>query len=154
VGELQRVAATLATAVVVFLLLLAAATVLAARPVSRRTSWLPAAMGALVVSLVLALGTRLLAPLIARSGPVYGSFASVAAIFALLYLVSQALLYAAEVAVVRQRRLWPRALVTSRPTQADLVALTHLASVQERIPLQRIEVRFDRAVHDGLEADE
>jgi hypothetical protein len=40
------------------------------------------------------------------------------------------------------------------PTQADLVALTHLASVQERIPLQRIEVRFDRAVHDGLEADE
>ena len=111
-------------------------------------------MGALVVSLVLALGTRLLAPLVARSGPVYGSFASVAAIFALLYLVSQSLLYAAKVAVVRQRRLWPRALVTSRPTQADLVALTHLASVQERIPLQRIEVRFDRAVHDGLEADE
>jgi len=112
-------------------------------------------MGALVVSLVLALGTRLLAPLVARSGPVYGSFASVAAIFALLYLVSQALLYAAEVAVVRQRRLWPRALVTSRGLHRPTWSRSPTwPSVQERIPLQRIEVRFDRAVHDGLEADE
>lgn len=154
VGELQRVVASLATALVVFLVLLASATVLVARPVPLRTSWLPAAMGALVVTLVLSLGTRLLAPLVARSGPVYGSFASVAAIFALLYLVSQALLYAAEVAVVRQRRLWPRALVTSRPTQADMVALTRLASVQERIPVQRIEVRFDRELHNASETEE
>lgn len=154
VGELQRVVASLATALVVFLVLLAAATVLVARPVPLRTSWLPAAMGALIVTLVLSLGTRLLAPLVARSGPVYGSFASVAAIFALLYLVSQALLYAAEVAVVRQRRLWPRALVTSRPTQADMVALTRLASVQERIPVQRIEVRFDRELHNASETEE
>lgn len=154
IGELQRVVASLATALVVFLVLLAAATVLVARPVPLRTSWLPAAMGALVVTLVLSLGTRLLAPLVARSGPVYGSFASVAAIFALLYLVSQALLYAAEVAVVRQRRLWPRALVTSRPTQADMVALTRLASVQERIPVQRIEVRFDRELHNASETEE
>ena len=92
--------------------------------------------------------------LLARSGPVYGSFASVAAIFALLYLVSQALLFAAEVAVVRQRRLWPRALATSRPTCADMVALTRLAIVQERIPVQRIDVRFDRAVHDDSETDD
>lgn len=154
IGELQRVVASLATALVVFLVLLASATVLVARPVPLRTSWLPAAMGALVVTLVLSLGTRLLAPLVARSGPVYGSFASVAAIFALLYLVSQALLYAAEVAVVRQRRLWPRALVTSRPTQADMVALTRLASVQERIPVQRIEVRFDRELHNASETEE
>jgi membrane protein len=153
IGELQRVVASLATALVVFLVLLAAATVLVARPVPLRTSWLPAAMGALVVTLVLSLGTRLLAPLVARSGPVYGSFAGVAAIFALLYLVSQALLYAAEVAVVRQRRR-PRALVTSRPTQADMVALTRLASVQERIPVQRIEVRFDRELHNASETEE
>jgi membrane protein len=153
VGELQRFAAGLATALVVFLLLLASATLLVARPVPLRTGWLPAVLGALVVTLVLSLGTRLLAPLVARSGPVYGSFASVAAIFTLLYLVSQALLFAAEVALVRQRRLWPRALVTSRPTPADRAALTRLASVQERIPVQRIEVRFDRAVHDGSEAD-
>ena len=142
--ELQRLAASLATALVVFLVLLAAVALLVARPVPLRASVLPAAMGAVVVTLVLGLGARLLGPLVARSGPVYGSFATVAGIFTLLYLVSQALLYAAEVAVVRHRGLWPRAMVTSRPTPADILALTWLATVQERIPVQRIEVRFDR----------
>jgi len=142
--ELQRLGASLATALVVFLVLVASAALLVARPVPLRTSVLPAATGAIVVTLVLGLGARLLAPLVARSGPVYGSFATVAGIFALLYLVSQALLYAAEVAVVRHRGLWPRAMVMSRPTPADILALTWLATVQERIPVERIEVRFDR----------
>jgi uncharacterized BrkB/YihY/UPF0761 family membrane protein len=143
--ELQRIAATIATAMVVFLVLVAAAALLVARRIPLRSSALPAAMGALVVTLVLAVGSRLLGALVARSGPVYGSFATVAGIFALLYLVSQALLYAAETAVVRQRRLWPRAIVTSSPTPADIAALSGLATVQERIPIERIEVRFDRA---------
>ena len=57
-------------------------------------------------------------------GPGIRQFRDRRGIFALLYLVSQALLYAAEVAVVRHRRLWPRAIVTSRPTPADIAALT------------------------------
>src|SRR6476646_2296611 len=142
--ELQRLGASLATALVVFLVLVTSAALLVARPVPLRTSVLPAATGAIVVTLVLGLGARLLAPLVARSGPVYGSFATVAGIFTLLYLVSQALLYAAEVAVVRHRGLWPRAMAMSRPTPADIMALTWLATVQERIPVERIEVRFDR----------
>ena len=36
-----------------------------------------------------------------KAGPVYGSFATVAGMFALLYLVGQALVYAAEIAAVR-----------------------------------------------------
>ena len=79
----------------------------------------------------------------AKSGPVYGSFATVAGIFALLYLVSQTLLYAAEAAVVRSNRLWPRALDTSRPTPADRRALSRLATEQERLELQRITVEFE-----------
>jgi membrane protein len=146
--ELQRIAANLATAAVVFLVLVAASALLVARRIPLRTSVLPAAMGALVVTVVLAFGARLLGGLVARSGPVYGSFATVAGIFALMYLVSQALLYAAEVAVVRRRRLWPRAVVTSSPTQADIAALSRLATVQERIPIERIEVRFDASDTD------
>ena len=143
--ELQRIAANVATAVVVFLVLLAASALLVARRIPLRSSVLPAAMGALVVTVVLALGARLLGVLVARSGPVYGSFATVAGLFTLLYLVSQALLFAAEVAVVQQRRLWPRAVVTSEPTPADIAALSRLASTQERIPIERVEVRFDGA---------
>ena len=58
--------------------------------------------------------------------------------FALLYLVGQALVYAAEVAAVRYARLWPRALDLNRPTAADVRALALLACEQERIPAARV----------------
>ena len=60
-------------------------------------------------------GAPLLARLVTKAGPVYGSFATVAGIFALLYLVGQALVYAAEVAAVRYAGLWPRAVDLTRP---------------------------------------
>jgi hypothetical protein len=59
--------------------------------------------------------------------------------FALLYLVGQALVYAAEIAAVRYARLWPRALDLNRPTAADAHALTLLAREQERIPAARVD---------------
>ena len=71
--------------------------------------------------------------------------------FALLYLVSQALVYSAEVAAVRHARLWPRALDQNRPTAADVRVITLLAREQERIPAARVEVRL--VSHDPLPAD-
>jgi hypothetical protein len=62
--------------------------------------------------------------------------------FALLYLVSQALVYSAEVAVVRYAGLWPRALDQNRPTHADVRAITLLAREQERIPAARVDLRL------------
>jgi uncharacterized BrkB/YihY/UPF0761 family membrane protein len=94
------------------------------------------------VTFVLSAGARLLAILVTKAGPVYGSFATVAGIFALLYLVSQALLYSAETAVVRHHRLWPRAVDSTSPTPADVHALTLLATEQERLAQERIEARF------------
>jgi membrane protein len=84
----------------------------------------------------------LLARLVAKAGPVYGSFATVAGMFALLYLVGQALVYAAEVAAVRYARLWPRALDPNHPTAADARALALLAREQERIPSARVETHL------------
>ena len=143
VTGLQRVAGTVGTAVVVFVVLVVAAKLLVARPVPLRASWPAAVLGAIAVAAVLAVGTRLLAILVTRSGPVYGGFATVVGIFALLNLVNQALVYAAEVAVVRQSRLWPRALDTSRPTCADVRALSRLATEQERLAAERIEVQLN-----------
>jgi membrane protein len=90
-----------------------------------------------VVTVVLNVGAPLLARLVTKAGPVYGSFATAAGMFALLYLVGQALVYAAEIAAVRYARLWPRALDLSRPTAADVRALTLLARERERIPAAR-----------------
>jgi uncharacterized BrkB/YihY/UPF0761 family membrane protein len=139
---LQRAAAVLGTALVAFALLLLAARLLLVRPAPVRALWPGAVLGAAAVTLVLSVGAPLLTRLVTKAGPVYGSFATVAGMFALLYLVGQALVYAAEVAAVRYARLWPRALDLNRPTEADVRALTLLAREQERIPAARVSFRL------------
>jgi len=135
----QRAAAVLGTAVVIFAVLLLGAKLLLARHAPVRALWPGAVLGAVAVTAVLNVGAPLLARLVAKAGPVYGSFATVAGMFALLYLVGQALVCSAEVAAVRYARLWPRALDLNRPTAADTRALALLAREQERIPAARIE---------------
>ena len=139
---IQRAAAVLGSALVIFAVLLLAARLLLVRPAPVRVLWPAAVLGAVVVTLVLTLGASLLARLVAKAGPVYGSFATVAGMFALLYLVGQGLVYAAEVAAVRYARLWPRAFDLTRPTEADVRALTLLAREQERIPAARVSFRL------------
>ena len=134
----QRAAAVLGSALIVFAVLLLGAKVLLARPAPVRALWPGAVVVAVAVTVVLNVGAPLLARLVAKAGPVYGSFATVAGMFALLYLVGQALVYAAEVAAVRYARLWPRALDLNRPTAADARALALLAREQERIPAARV----------------
>ena len=135
----ERAAAVLGSALIVFAVLLLGAKVLLARPARVRALWPGAILGAAAVTVVLNAGAPLLARLVAKAGPVYGSFATVAGMFALLYLVGQALVYAAEVAAVRYARLWPRALDLNHPTAADARALSLLAREQERIPAARID---------------
>ena len=135
---IQRAAAVLGSALVIFGVLLLAARLLLVRPAPVRVLWPAAVLGTVVVTLVLTVGAPLLARLVAKAGPVYGSFATVAGMFALLYLVGQGLVYAAEVAAVRYARLWPRAFDLTRPTEADVRALTLLAREQERIPAARV----------------
>src|SRR5215468_8466351 len=112
---------------------------LVVRPAPIQALWPGALIGAAVVTLVLNAGAPLLARLVTKAGPVYGSFATAAGLFALLYLVGQALVYAAEVAAVRYARLWPRAVDVNRPTEADVRVLAMLAREQERIPAARVE---------------
>jgi uncharacterized BrkB/YihY/UPF0761 family membrane protein len=112
----QRAAAVLGSALVVFAVPLLGAKLLLARHAPVRALWPGAVLGAAAVTVVLNAGAPLLARLVTKAGPVYGSFATVAGMFALLYLVGQALVYAAEVAAVRHARLWPRALDLNRPT--------------------------------------
>src|SRR5512144_147725 len=98
---------------------------------------------------VLDLGATRLPALIARSGPVYGSFATVVGIFTLLYLVSQALVLSAEICAVRALRLSPRSLLRTAHTDIDVRALTLLAQEQERLPDQRIGVSFETRGEPG-----
>jgi uncharacterized BrkB/YihY/UPF0761 family membrane protein len=140
--EAGRAVAALGSALIIFTVLLLGARLLLSRPPPFRVLWPSAALGAAAVTLVLNIGPPLLAKLVSRAGPVYGSFATVAGMFALLYLVSQALVYSAEVAAVRHACLWPRALDQNRPTAADARAAALLARAQERIPAARVDLRL------------
>ncbi len=143
VAALSRLGAFVANTALLFLLLWAATMLLLPHRARLTIVWPAALLGALAVNAVLTFGATVLPRLVTRSGPVYGSFATIVGLFTLLFLVGQALVFAAEIAMVRRRRLWPRALDTKLPTAADRRALTLLARSQERIPTERVDVRFD-----------
>jgi len=136
----DRAVAVLGSTLVIFGVLLLGARLLLVRHAPFRALWPGAVMGAVVVALLLNLGAPLLARFVAKAGPVYGSFATVAGMFALLYLVSQGLVYSAEVAAVRYAHLWPRALDVNNPAPADFRAYTLLAHEQERIQVTRVDL--------------
>jgi membrane protein len=77
-----------------------------------------------------------------RLSPLYGVFALVLGLLAWLYLGAQLTLFAAEVNVVRHRRLWPRSLF-SPLIDADKRALSAAAEAQERVEEQNVEVTFE-----------
>ena len=72
-----------------------------------------------------------------------GLFAFVLGLLAWLYLGAQVTLFAAEVNVVRARRLWPRSFFSDPLLDADRRALTSSAEVEERVDEQNVEVSFD-----------
>jgi uncharacterized BrkB/YihY/UPF0761 family membrane protein len=142
-----RLVAAAGSGLVVFLVLLFGTRLLLGHRARLGVIWPAAAIGSATVTLMLTIGATVLARLVVRAGPVYGGFATVAGIFALLNMVSRALVFAAEVAVVRHGRLWPRSIDPwdPDPTPADALALGLLAREQERIPSQRVHQHFDRA---------
>ena len=71
-----------------------------------------------------------------------GLFAFVLGLLAWLYLGGQMTLIAAEINVVRTRRLWPRSF-TAPLLDADRRALTSSAETEERVQEENVEVSFD-----------
>lgn len=141
----DRLLAALGTGGSGFLVLLFGSRVLLVRRTTLRELWPAAAGGAAVLATVLHVAAPLLARLVRSAGPVYGTFATVAGLFTLLYLISQALVLIAEIVAVRHARLWPRALDPADPADADGRALALLAREQERIPGQTVTSLIRRA---------
>jgi YihY family inner membrane protein len=73
----------------------------------------------------------------------YGTFAVVIGLLSYLYLGAQVSLLAAEINVVRARKLWPRSLVQPPLTDADRTALASYGSQEQRRPEEQIYVHFE-----------
>ena len=71
-----------------------------------------------------------------------GLFAFVLGLLAWLYLGGQVTLLAAEVNVVRARRLWPRSFFSDPLVDADKRALRFAADAQESVAQEDVEVSF------------
>jgi YihY family inner membrane protein len=77
-----------------------------------------------------------------RTTPLYGVFALVLGLLAWLYLGAQLTIFAAEINVVKARRLWPRSFFSDPLLDADKRALTASAETEERVEQQNVEVDF------------
>lgn len=77
-----------------------------------------------------------------HTGSVYGIFGIVLSLLAWIYLVVDVTVYAAEVNVVRVRKLWPRSLVQPPLTQADRTALAFQALQNQRRHEEQVTVTF------------
>jgi YihY family inner membrane protein len=81
--------------------------------------------------------------LLKRTTPLYGVFALVLGLLAWLYLGAQMTIFAAEINVVRARRLWPRSVFGEPLLDADKRALTSSAEAEERVDTENVQVDFD-----------
>ena len=77
----------------------------------------------------------------AHASPVYGTFAVVIGLLAWLYLEAELTLYAVQINVVIEYRLWPRAIAPPPYTEQDRQAFQLYAQAEERSKDEDIVVR-------------
>ena len=138
-----------ASTLVNMLLFLIGFRVLTVRNVSLRTLLPGAVLAAIAWALLQWLGGWYVARQLSRASATYGAFALVIGLLSWLYLASTVTLLAAELNVVRSRRLWPRSLAPPPLGGPDERALEGLAKQEERLPDQRGEVSFDGDAEAG-----
>jgi YihY family inner membrane protein len=148
VGAASHGALAVAAGIVIALVLNLATFLLAFKLLTAAdVSWrelLPGAITAAVLwQLLQLLGGYYIEHLLKRTGPLYGVFALVLGLLAWLYLGAQLTIFAAEINVVRARRLWPRSLFGEPLLDADKRALSESAETEERVHEENVEVDFD-----------
>lgn len=121
--------------------------VLTASAVSFRQLLAGAAIGGLGLWILQLVGTFYINGVVLGAGAVYGSFATVVGLLVWMALVARVLLLAAEVNVVKERRLWPRAFEGRNLTDADLRAFEDVS--QRDVRRQPDAVRVDSPTGDA-----
>jgi len=117
--------------------------VLTPKQVPWQQLWPGAVAGGIGYAALLALGTSLVQHQLRQSEALYGQFGFVLGLVGWLYLTAQVTLYAAELNVVRARRLWPRSILQPPLTDADQEVLEAIALQEERRPEQNVDVAFE-----------
>jgi YihY family inner membrane protein len=129
-------------------LFLLAFRVLTAEDVSWSDVWVGAAVGAVVWTVLQAFGGYYVGHQLGSASDTYGTFAVVIGLLAWIFIGAQATLLAAEINVVKARRLWPRA-VQPPLTEADARALKIYGLQEKRRPEMDVLVDVSREAIAG-----
>ena len=108
-----------------------------------------AIFAAIAWTILLMLGNWLVDRHIRHASQVYGFFAIVIGLLAWISLVAQLFLLAAEINVVRARRLWPRSLIAPPLAAEDREVLASQAEEEKARPEERVDVTFDERAGEG-----
>lgn len=147
VPGIGRLAAGALSVLVFSSALYASTKILCRRPLTSHDLLLGAILGGTIVTAVVSLGSWLVSSFVASSTPIYGAFATVIGIISVLILTSNGLVLALELSVVRAWQLWPRGIDIHLLFPADERAYVLLSLMDERMPSQRNDVRFDAQGH-------
>jgi membrane protein len=142
-GPAVKVGAILVSLLVNFGLFLAAFRLMTAATVGTSCLWTGVATAAVLWEILQLVGGVYINHVYRHASSVYSQFALVIALFVWLHLGAQITIYAAEINVVLQRRLWPRSLFGAPESAADQQTFTALAKVEERDATEQVDVSFE-----------
>jgi YihY family inner membrane protein len=116
--------------------------ILTPNSIPTRTLLTGAAIAALSWNVLQYLGTWLVGHELRHASQLYGYFGSILGLVSFLFIAAQVTLVAAEINVVKARRLYPRSL-TPPFTPADEAVLTALARQSQRFVAESVSVSFE-----------
>jgi uncharacterized BrkB/YihY/UPF0761 family membrane protein len=142
-GTVEVVGGVLLALAVNLLLFFAAFRLLTSEEVETRDLVLGVIVGAVLLQILQHVGGYYVEHVLRHTKQTSGLFAFVLGLLTWLYLGGQVTMIAAELNVVRARRLWPRSFFSDPLLAADKRALTEAAEVEERVQQENVEVSFD-----------
>ena len=140
-GAAGRVLLTVATAVVNTALVATLFEVLTHEKLGWRRMLPGALFGGISWTVLQGVGSMYVERSVAGATRTYGFFAVVIGLLSWIYLQAQLFLFAAEVAAVADRRLWPRSIVREYPTRADIEVADLIETREQRVKQSEREWR-------------
>jgi YihY family inner membrane protein len=116
--------------------------ILTPNSIATKTLFTGAAVAALSWNVLQYLGTWLVGHELRHASQLYGYFGSILGLVSFLFIAAQVTLVAAEINVVKARRLFPRSF-TPPFTPADEAVLTALARQSQRFVAESVSVSFE-----------
>jgi membrane protein len=122
-------------------LFLAAFRFMTARTIATSCMWIGVIAAAIFWEILQVGGGYYIGHVLKHARAIYGTFGIVIGLLVFMHLGAQLTLYAAEINVVLNRKLYPRSLFSPK-VPADEKTLRALAKVEERHESEQIDVRF------------